>query len=84
MRTTIAAATGFLALGLVAGFSPESHAAPGPNNYPYCAMSSSSGATICYYSSYAQCSSGHSSCIENPGYVGPANDGSATPHWRRR
>jgi hypothetical protein len=36
--------------------------------YPYCAMSSSSGATSCYYRSRAECGS---SCISNPWYIGP-------------
>jgi hypothetical protein len=35
--------------------------------YPYCAMSSSSGATSCYYRSRAECGS---SCISNPWYIG--------------
>jgi hypothetical protein len=36
--------------------------------YPYCAMSSSSGATSCYYRSRAECGG---SCISNPWYIGP-------------
>jgi hypothetical protein len=35
--------------------------------YPYCSMSSSSGATNCYISSRAQCAA---SCIRNPWYIG--------------
>jgi hypothetical protein len=36
--------------------------------YPYCKMSSSSGATSCYYRSRAECGG---SCISNPWYIGP-------------
>jgi hypothetical protein len=36
--------------------------------YPYCSLSSSTGATNCYISSRAQC--GRSSCISNPWYIG--------------
>ena len=36
--------------------------------YPYCSLSSSTGATNCYISSRAQC--GRSSCISNPWYLG--------------
>jgi len=35
--------------------------------YPYCALSSSSGATTCYYRSRAECGS---NCISNPWYIG--------------
>ena len=37
--------------------------------YPYCSLSSSSGATNCYISSREQC--GRSGCISNPWYIGP-------------
>jgi hypothetical protein len=36
--------------------------------YPYCSMSSSTGATNCYISSREEC--GRSSCISNPWYIG--------------
>jgi len=36
--------------------------------YPYCSLSSSSGATNCYIRSREQC--GRSSCISNPWYIG--------------
>jgi hypothetical protein len=35
--------------------------------YPYCSMSSSSGATSCYVRSREECGS---SCISNPWYIG--------------
>jgi hypothetical protein len=35
--------------------------------YPYCSMSSSSGATNCYIRSREECGS---SCISNPWYIG--------------
>ena len=37
--------------------------------YPYCSLSSSTGATNCYISSREQC--GRSGCIGNPWYIGP-------------
>jgi hypothetical protein len=37
--------------------------------YPYCSLSSSTGATNCYISSRDQC--GRSGCISNPWYIGP-------------
>jgi hypothetical protein len=45
------------------------HAQYAAQLYPYCSISSSSGATTCYFSSRAQCGS---SCIANPWYIGPA------------
>jgi len=36
--------------------------------YPYCSLSSSSGATSCYYRSRSECPD---SCISNPWYIGP-------------
>lgn len=35
--------------------------------YPYCSLSSSSGATTCYHRSRAECPD---SCISNPWYIG--------------
>jgi hypothetical protein len=43
-------------------------AAGATDNYPYCALDSSTGATSCYYSTREQCGS---RCISNPGYIGP-------------
>ena len=48
--------------------------------YPYCALSSASGATSCYYASRAECGS---SCISNPWYLGRER-ASAYTHGRRR
>ena len=55
--------------------------------YPYCSMSSSSGATSCYHRSRAECGS---SCISNPWYIGaqrarPYLNGSRAlePHYVR-
>ena len=36
--------------------------------YPFCALSSSSGATNCYIRSREEC--GRNACIENPWYIG--------------
>lgn len=36
--------------------------------YPYCALSSSSGATNCYIRSREEC--GRDACISNPWYIG--------------
>lgn len=38
--------------------------------YPYCSLSSSSGATNCYIGSRAEC--GRNACIDNPWYIGRA------------
>jgi hypothetical protein len=55
--------------------------------YPYCAMSSSSGATSCYYRSRAECGG---SCISNPWYIGARRaspylhgDRALEPHYVR-
>ena len=55
--------------------------------YPYCKMSSSSGATSCYYRSRAECGG---SCISNPWYIGPqrarpylSGDRPLEPHYVR-
>lgn len=52
-------------LGLGARPSQAQYAA---QLYPYCAISSSSGATSCYYRSRAECGG---ACISNPWYLGP-------------
>ena len=38
--------------------------------YPYCSLSSSSGATNCYVRSREEC--GRNACIQNPWYIGRA------------
>jgi hypothetical protein len=38
--------------------------------YPYCSLSSSSGATNCYIRSREEC--GRNACIQNPWYIGRA------------
>jgi hypothetical protein len=43
------------------------HAQYAAQLYPYCSISSSSGATNCYISSRDQCGG---SCISNPWYIG--------------
>jgi len=43
--------------------------------YPYCSLSSSSGATNCYIRSREEC--GRNACIQNPWYIGRAR---ATPY----
>jgi hypothetical protein len=47
--------------------------------YPYCSLSSSTGATNCYISSRAQC--GRSGCISNPWYIGARR---AAPYLQER
>ena len=51
-----------LALG-----APPSQAQYAAQLYPYCSISSSSGATNCYVRSRAECGD---SCISNPWYLG--------------
>jgi hypothetical protein len=59
------------------------HAQEAAQQYPYCSMSTSSGATNCYISSRAQCGD---SCIDNPSYVAPRAEyrGAPVPRERRR
>jgi hypothetical protein len=52
------------AIGFGAGAAHAQYAA---QLYPYCSISSSSGATNCYIGSRDQCGS---SCISNPWYIG--------------
>jgi hypothetical protein len=47
--------------------APSSKAQYAAQLYPYCSLSSSSGAMSCYVSSREQCGS---SCISNPWYIG--------------
>jgi hypothetical protein len=70
---------GALLMGGVAWLGTgAAHAQYAAQLYPYCSMSSSSGATNCYVSSRAQCGS---SCIENPWYIGRQR---AAPYLERR
>jgi hypothetical protein len=63
-----------LAISIAAATLPMLAARPGEAQYaaqlyPYCSLSSSTGATNCYISSREQC--GRSGCIGNPWYIGP-------------
>ena len=58
----------FLAISIAAAARP-SEAQYAAQLYPYCSLSSSTGATNCYISSREQC--GRSGCIGNPWYIGP-------------
>jgi hypothetical protein len=58
----VSAVAGVLALS--AGPSQAQYAA---QLYPYCALSSASGATTCYFRSRAECGG---NCISNPWYLG--------------
>jgi hypothetical protein len=67
MRISLAlACVGAGLAALTAGPSP-SHAQYAAQLYPYCALSTSNGATTCYYRSREECGS---SCISNPWYLG--------------
>jgi hypothetical protein len=60
-------------IALAAAALPLLAATPGKAQYaaqlyPYCSLSSSTGATSCYISSRAQC--GRGGCISNPWYIG--------------
>jgi hypothetical protein len=66
MRTFLPAITFCIAMAAVAVDAPSS-LAQSPNQHPYCALDSSSGATSCYYDTRAACGP---RCIDNPGYVG--------------
>ena len=61
----LATATAVTATGLATRPSQAQYAA---QLYPYCALSSSSGATSCYISSRDQCD--RDGCISNPWYIG--------------
>jgi hypothetical protein len=63
----------FLVIVLAAAALPLLTATPSQAQYaaqlyPYCSLSSSTGATSCYISSRAQC--GRGGCISNPWYIG--------------
>jgi hypothetical protein len=49
--------------------------------YPYCALSSASGATTCYFRSRAECGS---SCMSNPWYIGPGRPWAVHPARPRK
>lgn len=69
------AATLILSLGVLAAGTMAS-SAKSPEDYRYCAIESS-GATVCYFDSHAQCdAAGSGRCIENPSY----NDHRGTRH----
>ncbi len=63
----------FMAILLVTTAAVASGARPSEAQYaaqlyPYCVLSSSSGATSCYIRSREEC--GRDACIENPWYIG--------------
>jgi hypothetical protein len=67
MRTSLTfASLGVALAALTAGITPST-AQYAAQLYPYCALSSSNGATSCYYGSREECGS---SCISNPWYIG--------------
>ncbi len=47
--------------------------------YPYCSLSSASGATTCYFRAREECGD---SCISNPWYIGAERASHAVPHGR--
>jgi len=69
MRLILLAALPTIAAGAFAIGTVPAHAAGATDNYPYCALDSVTGATVCYFSTREQCGP---RCISNPGYVGPA------------
>jgi hypothetical protein len=67
MRPSLGSATICAAIIAIA-FGTAARGAPyAAQLYPYCALSSASGATTCYYRSREECGS---SCISNPWYIG--------------
>ena len=60
--------TGLLVLAALRMLGAPSYAQYAAQLYPYCSLSSSTGATNCYISSREEC--GRSSCISNPWYIG--------------
>ena len=67
MRSILLAALTIAAGAFAVGTVPA-HAAGATDQYPYCALDSVTGATVCYFSTREQCGP---RCIANPGYVGP-------------
>jgi len=47
--------------------------------YPYCSLSSASGATTCYFRAREECGD---SCISNPWYIGAERAAHAVPQGR--
>jgi hypothetical protein len=66
--------------GAVALGAGPARAAGATDQYPYCALDGVTGATVCYFSTRAQCGP---RCISNPGYVGPAGGGAKRRAPRR-
>jgi hypothetical protein len=84
MRRTFgsaAAALALAALGAATAGAPAAGAPYAAQLYPYCALSTASGATTCYFRSRAECGT---SCISNPWYVGAGNARVPAHHGRRR
>ena len=68
MRSKPIVLAGCVAATLCLG-TPSGRAEYAAQYYPFCKISSSSGATSCYFRSRAECGA---SCISNPWYVGNA------------
>jgi len=68
MRIVLLAFSLTIAAGALSLGAGPIHAAGATDQYPYCALDSVTGATVCYYSTREQCGP---RCISNPGYVGP-------------
>jgi hypothetical protein len=68
MRTFLFVVPLILAAGALAIGASPARAAGATDQYPYCALDSVTGATVCYFSTREQCGP---RCISNPGYVGP-------------
>jgi hypothetical protein len=68
VRIHLAIATFLAAVAAVPIGARPSNAQYAAQLYPYCALSSASGATTCYFRSRAECGS---NCISNPWYIGP-------------
>jgi hypothetical protein len=68
MRSVLSVVLPIVAAGALAIGTQQAHAAGATDNYPYCALDSVTGATVCYFSTREQCGP---RCISNPGYVGP-------------
>jgi len=79
MRTVLLAFSLTIAAALSLGAGPI-QAAGATDQYPYCALDSVTGATVCYFSTREQCGP---RCISNPGYVGPQG-GAANRRSSRR
>ena len=78
MRIKLTMALLCAALVLVIGAHP-SQAQYAAQLYPYCALSTASGATTCYFRTREECSD---SCISNPWYIGAERASHAVPHGR--